>query len=214
MASHWRSSSPRRGWRSWDPSALLREMERRLPLLTSGPRDLPARQRTLRGVVGWSYDLVSEADRALFRRLSTLAGGWTLASAAAVCDPDGDAGIDVLEGVASLIDASLVRSTAASGGGRFDMLQTVREFGLERLDAEDDRTAIERRHAHWFLGLAEEAERHFRGPALEQWLRLLGGRARQPPGRAPVDAPRGRGRDRSLPRRFDVAAVAHRGTPL
>ena len=93
-------------------------MERRLPLLTSGPRDLPARQRTLRGVVDWSYELVSEADRVLFRRLSTLAGGWTLASAAAVCDPDGDAGIDVLEGIASLIDASLVRRTAASGRRR------------------------------------------------------------------------------------------------
>ena len=155
------------------PGMMLREMERRLPLLTSGPRDLPARQRTLRGVVGWSYELVSEADRVLFRRLSTLAGGWTLASAAAVCDPDGDAGIDVLEGIASLIDASLVRRTTASGGGRFDMLQTVREFGLERLDAEDDRTAIERRHAYWFLEFAEEAERHFRGPALEQWLGSL-----------------------------------------
>ena len=61
----------------------------------------------------------------------------------------------------------------ASGDPRFDMLQTVREFGLERLEAEDDRTAIERRHAHWFLGLAEEAERHFRGPGLERWLRSL-----------------------------------------
>ena len=155
------------------PEAMLREMERRLPLLTSGPRDLPARQRTLRGVVDWSYELVSEADRVLFRRLSTFAGGWTLASAAAVCDPDGDAGIDVFEGMASLIDASLVRRTAARGDGRFDMLQTVREFGLERLGAEDDRTAIERRHAYWFLELAEEAERHFRGPALEQWLGSL-----------------------------------------
>ena len=193
---------------------MLREMERRLPLLTSGPRDLPARQRTLRGVVGWSYELVSEADRILFRRLSTLAGGWTLASAAAVCDPDGDAGIDVLEGIASLIDASLVRSTTASGDPRFDMLQTVREFGLERLEAEDDRTAIERRHAYWFLGLAEEAERHFRGPGLEQMATLLGGRARQPPGRAPVGARGGRGRDRPLPGGVDVAAVAHRGIPL
>ena len=84
------------------PGTMLRGMERRLPLLLgSGPRDLPARQRTLRGVVGWSYELLAEADRVLFRRLSTLAGGWTLASAAAVCDPDGDAGIDVLEGIAS-----------------------------------------------------------------------------------------------------------------
>jgi predicted ATPase/class 3 adenylate cyclase len=154
------------------PATMLRGMERRLPLLTSGPRDLPARQRTLRAVVGWSYELVAEADRVLFRRLSTLAGGWTLASASAVCDPDG-AGIDVLEGIASLLDASLVHRTTASGEQRFDMLQIVREFGLERLEAEDDRTAIERRHARWFLGLAEEAERHFRGPGLERWLRSL-----------------------------------------
>ncbi len=155
------------------PEMILRGMERRLPLLTSGPRDLPARHRTLQGVVGWSYDLVAEADRILFRRLSTLAGGWTLASAAAVCDPNGDLGIDLLEGIASLVDANLVRRTTASEDPRFDMLQIVREFGLERLEAENERRAIERRHALWFLGLAEEAERHFRGPGLERWLRSV-----------------------------------------
>ena len=155
------------------PAALLRGMEARLPSLTGVLRDLPARQRTLRKVVGWSYELVAETDRVLFRRLSAMAGGWTMASAAAVCDPEGHAGIDVLEGVASLVDASLVRRTTATRDPRFDMLQTVREFGLERLDAEDDRPAILRRHACWFLDLAEEAERHFRGPGLESWLRSL-----------------------------------------
>ena len=115
---------------------------------------------------------MAEADRVLFRRLSTLAGGWTLASAAAVCDPDGDAGIDVLEGIAS-------SSTPAWFAGPRHRGPAVRHAAdragvrLERLEAEEDRTAIERRHAHWFLGLAEEAESHFRGPGLERWLRSL-----------------------------------------
>ena len=117
MDSHWRSSSPRRGWRSWDPKAMLREMERRLPLLTSGPRDLPARQRTLRGVVDWSYELVSEADRVLFRRLSTLAGGWTWRRRRPCVIRTAMRASTSSRGIASLIDASLVR-TAAAGSRR------------------------------------------------------------------------------------------------
>ncbi len=155
------------------PKAMLQLMERRLPLLIRGPQDLPARQRTLRGAIAWSYELLSEPERLVFRRLTCLAGGSTLAAATAVCDPDGDVGLDMLEGLATLVDVSLVRAVTGEADARFDMLQTVREFGTERLEAEDDRMATQRRHACWFLELAEEAERHLRGPEIVQWLQAL-----------------------------------------
>jgi predicted ATPase len=155
------------------PGAMLQLMERPLPLLVRGPRDVPARQRTLRGAIDWSYELLTDGERMTFRRLSTLAGGSTLEAATAVCDPDGREGIDVLEGLATLVDSSLIRAATGSDDVRYDMLRTVREFGAERLEADDDRAAIERRHACWFLRLAEEAEPHFRGPELERWLRTL-----------------------------------------
>ncbi|HVF07651.1 MAG TPA: adenylate/guanylate cyclase domain-containing protein [Actinomycetota bacterium] len=155
------------------PKAMLQLMEHRLPLLIRGPQDLPARQRTLRGAIAWSYELLSEPERLVFRRLTTLAGGSTLEAAAAVCDPDGDAGLDMLEALATLVDVSLVRAVTGEADARFDMLQTVREFGAERLDAEDDRMATQRRHACWFLELTEEAERHFRGPEIVLWLHAL-----------------------------------------
>jgi predicted ATPase/class 3 adenylate cyclase len=155
------------------PKAMLHRMERRLPLLIRGPQDLPARQRTLRGAIGWSYELLSERERLVFRRLTCLAGGSTLEAATAVCDPDGDVGLDMLESIATLVDVSLVRAVTGEADARFDMLQTVREFGAERLEAEDDRMATQRRHACWFLELAEEAERYFRGPEIVQWLQTL-----------------------------------------
>ena len=155
------------------PRAMLQLMERRLPLLIRGPQDLPARQRTLRGAIGWSYELLSERERLVFRRLTCLAGGSTLEAATAVCDPGGDVGMDMLESLATLVDVSLVRAVTGEADARFDMLQTVREFGAERLEGEDDRMAAQRRHACWFLELAEEGERHFRGPEIVQWLQTL-----------------------------------------
>jgi predicted ATPase/class 3 adenylate cyclase len=156
------------------PAAMLHRMERSLPLLVGGPRDAPDRQRTLRSAIAWSYDLLGDGERALFRRLATLAGGATVEAATAVCDPGGGLGVDVLEGLSSLVDSSLVRAAHTdSGEVRFDMLQTIREFGLDRLDAEDDRAAVAGRHAEWFLRLAEEAETHFRGPDLDRVLESL-----------------------------------------
>jgi tetratricopeptide (TPR) repeat protein len=154
------------------PTALLERMARRLPLLTGGPRDLPARQQTLRATIGWSYELLERSERLLFCRLSPLVG-FTVEAAATVCDSR-DVGIDVLEGLLALVDNSLVH-TIENGGPdvRFGMLQTIREFGLERLEADDDRPATERRHAGWFLALAEDAEPHFRGPELDRWLTIL-----------------------------------------
>jgi hypothetical protein len=150
---------------------MLERMDRRLPLLIRGPRDLPTRQQTLRTTIGWSYELLEKDARMLLRRLAVLAGGSTVETATAVCGRDGDLGIDVLEGLTVLAENSLVQASSGSEGDlRFGMLQTIREFGLERLEAEDDRAAIERRHAEWFLRLAEEAEPKLRGPQLGQCL--------------------------------------------
>jgi predicted ATPase/class 3 adenylate cyclase len=153
------------------PRSMLRRMERALPLLTGGARDLPARQRTLRATIGWSYELLEPAERILFRRLAVVAGGASLDAAGAVC---GDHGIDLLDGLGALADRGLLRSSQEGDQElRFSMLQTIREFGLERLDAEDDRFATERRHAEWLLQLAETAEPELRGPEIERWLAAL-----------------------------------------
>jgi predicted ATPase/class 3 adenylate cyclase len=153
------------------PEAILQRLEHRLELLTGGSVDLPLRQRTLREAIGWSHDLMDDAERALFRRLSVFSGGWTLDAAEAVSeegDGEGWAGIDVL---ASLVDKSLVtRLATESGAVRFTMLATIREFAQERLDAAGEGDAIRGRHAALFLELAERAEPQLRGIDQKRWL--------------------------------------------
>jgi len=152
------------------PQQILPRLQNRLSLLTSGARTLPERQRTLRGAIGWSYDLLDEAERRLFARLSVFTGGWTLESAEAVCDPEG-LGLDALEGLTSLVDKSLVRADEPAGGHpRFSMLETIREFGYEQLGAGSDLDLVLRRHAEHFLGLAVEAEPHLTAGDQVEWL--------------------------------------------
>jgi tetratricopeptide (TPR) repeat protein len=156
------------------PAAMLHRLDRREPLLDAGSRDLPARQQTLRAAIGWSYDLLADHERSLFRRTSVLTGGFTTDTAAAVCDGSRGCGDDVLSGLAVLADNSLI--IPIPGGDRnvrFGMLQTIREFGLDRLDVEDDRAAAERRHAQWFLRVVEDAEPGLRGPELLQSIVIL-----------------------------------------
>ena len=115
------------------PQALLARLDERLKLLTGGARDVPARQRTLRDAIAWSHDLLSPHEQALFRRLGVFAGGCTLEAVEAVGNADGE--LDTLEGMASLIDKSLLRQIeGADDEPRFAMLETIREFGLERLE--------------------------------------------------------------------------------
>src|SRR6266540_1118108 len=117
------------------PQQILPRLQKRLSILTSGARTVPERQRTLRGAIAWSHDLLDDAERRLFARLSVFSGGWTLESSEAVCDPEG-LGLDALEGLTSLVDKSLVRRTEpAEGDPRFSMLETIREFALEQLAA-------------------------------------------------------------------------------
>jgi predicted ATPase len=152
--------------------ALVRRLDRRLPLLIGGPRDAPARLRTMRDAIAWSYDLLDTPDRRLFRRLAVFANGFTLAAAARIAEPDGSASSTMLDGIASLVDQSLVvpvpTSVDASAGEatvepRFTMLETIREFALERLAESGEEPATRRAHAEYFRELAECAEPELRG---------------------------------------------------
>jgi predicted ATPase/class 3 adenylate cyclase len=136
------------------PPALLERLERSLPVLTGGPRDAPARQRTLRDAIAWSHDLLEGDEPVLFRRLAVFRGGWTLEAAEAVAGDDG--ALDVLAGLTALADKSLVRSVAAAGPDpRFGMLETIREFGLEQLTAAGEDDATRRRHADHLVAFSE-----------------------------------------------------------
>jgi predicted ATPase len=126
------------------PAALLERLDQRLPVLTGGGRDVPDRQRTLRDTIAWSYELLDESEQTLFSRLAVFAGGFTLDAAEQVCDAD-------LDTLTSLVEKSLVRQ----GDDRFRMLETIREFALERLEENREREQIARRHIDFFLGLAE-----------------------------------------------------------
>jgi predicted ATPase/DNA-binding XRE family transcriptional regulator len=138
------------------PAALLARLDRRLPLLTAGAQDLPDRQRTLRNTIAWSYDLLPPQEQALFRRLAVFAGGWTLEAAEAVCDASHDLGVDVLEGMTSLVDHSLVHEQGTDDDARFGMLETVREFGLEQLAESGEEVRTRSRHAAYFLQMVHD----------------------------------------------------------
>ena len=139
------------------PSAMLSRLERRLNLLTGGARDLPTRHQTLRNTVDWSYSLLNGAEQTLLRRLSVFTGGCTLEAVEAVCDTKGDLGLDVLDGMASMVDKSLVQQVEqVDKEARFFMLSTIREYSLERLAESKDESATRRAHAAYYLVLAEE----------------------------------------------------------
>jgi predicted ATPase len=155
------------------PQEILERLEYRLELLTGGAVDVPARQRTLREAIAWSHDLLDESERTLFRRLSVFAGGWTLQSAEAVARSP-DEGGDVLEILGSLVDKSLARRVQTeSGESRFGMLESIREFGRERLEAAGEADAIHERHTAHFLDIAESAEPHLRRVEQKEWLDRL-----------------------------------------
>ena len=152
------------------PEQILARLQQRLSILTTGARTLPERQRTLRDAIAWSYDLLDTSEQRLFARLSVFTGGWTLESAEVVCDPQ-ELGLDVLDGLTSLVDKSLVRGTETDEGPvRFSMLETIREFGQEQLRTGGDLEVSRRRHAEHFLDLAVEAEPHLTAKDQSEWL--------------------------------------------
>ena len=153
------------------PAGLLARISGGLELLTGGAQDLPERQRTLRRAIDWSYDLLTLPEQKLFRRLSIFVGGCTLEAAEAVCDAQEDLGIDVLEGVTSLVDKSLLSQMGpADAEPRFTMLETIREYGRERLEQSGESDSGRRAHAAYFLVLAEEGASHNTPAEHESWL--------------------------------------------
>jgi predicted ATPase len=153
------------------PEELLNRLDRRLSFLTGGPRDLPARQQTLRSTIAWSHDLLDDSERRMFARLGVFAAGFSLEAAETVC-ADG-AAPPVLDGLASLLDKSLIRTEdALHGQPRFTMLQVVRDFALEQLDAFGETERLRRAHADYYATLVIGAEPRLRVdpyPVVEQY---------------------------------------------
>ena len=171
------------------PHALLDRLDRRLPLLTGGPRDAPERLRTMRDAISWSYDLLEPDQQRIFRQLAVFDGGFTLDAASYVANGGMPAGLDALDALSSLIDKSLVSpvtsTVAASGEPRFTMLETIREFALEELLRSSEEASAQDAHATWFLDLAERAEPNLRGPDQAAWITRL--EAEMPNMRAVLD---------------------------
>jgi predicted ATPase/class 3 adenylate cyclase len=145
--------------RTLPPPALLRRLDQRLRLLIGGARDVDERQRTLRATIEWSYELLLDEERTLFARLGVFIGGCRLEAAEAVCDPGGELGIDLLGSLESLVEKSLVLPRAdPDGEPRFRMLETIREYAVDVLRTSDALDETRRRHAEYFLELAERVD--------------------------------------------------------
>jgi predicted ATPase/class 3 adenylate cyclase len=174
------------------PAALLQRLERTLPLLTGGARDLEARQQTMRNTLAWSEDLLQPKERRLFWRLAVFVGGFTLEAAEAVCATPAGAeplGVAVVDGLAALVDQSLVQRWSVGqdgaedgakdeereGGGEehFRQLYVVREYALEQLEASGEAEVLRRAHAGYFRDMAEQAEPDLRGPKQAAWMLLV-----------------------------------------
>ncbi len=148
--------------RLFSARGLLRRLEHRLPVLVGGPRDAPARQQTLHKTIAWSYELLEPQDQVLLRRLAVFRGGWSLEAAEAVAGDD--MRIEVLLGLERLVEHNLIRVLEGlRSEPRFVMLETIREFALEQLEAIGERSAAQRRHAEHFCVLAEHADPELRG---------------------------------------------------
>jgi predicted ATPase len=157
------------------PSSMLTRLASRLQLLTGGSRDLPQRQQTLRAAIDWGYDLLSAAEQKLFRRLSVFVGGCNLESVEAVCDTKGDLDLDLLDGMASMVDKSLVQQVEqGKGESRFVMLETLREYALEKLEISGEAALTKRAHAAYYLVLAEENATESSEAEGAGWLERLG----------------------------------------
>jgi predicted ATPase/DNA-binding XRE family transcriptional regulator len=154
------------------PSALLERLSGRLMLQSDGLRDIEPRHRTLNAAIDWSYQLLNVEEQTLFRRLAVFVGGWTLEAAGAVCLEN--LILNILDDTASLLDKNLVKQdTRAEGEPRFAMLETVREYALERLSASGELDDLRQRHIDYFLRLAEGAEAHAFGHEQVTWFDRL-----------------------------------------
>ena len=152
------------------PAELLAQLGRRLPILTGGAKDLPERQRTLRGAIEWSFDLLGEPERRLLARISIFARGGSLEAIDEVANPNSELGVETIDVLAALVDNSLVRRRVEGGDSRYVLLETIREFASEQLVAHGDANLIGRRHAFFYASLCELGERRFTGSDQRAWL--------------------------------------------
>lgn len=161
--------------RLFSPAALLARLEESpLRVLTGGPRDLPSRQQTIRTTIAWSHDLLEPGEARLFRRLGVFANGFTLAAAGSVAgDGFADYSFDLVDGLESLLDKSLLLRLPGDGEPRFGFLETLRAFALEQLQAVGEEETARQAHASYYLALAEEAAIELRGVDQIQWVRRL-----------------------------------------
>ena len=155
------------------PEQIAARLDDRFRLLTGGSRLALPRHQTLRGAIDWSHDLLSEPEQVLWRRLSVFAGGWALEAAEAVCSTDGLEAADILDLLTRLVDRSLVLVEERAGEARYRFLETIRQYGAERLREAGEEVAQRDRHRDWVLALAEAAEPEVRGAEQERWLALL-----------------------------------------
>lgn len=158
------------------PEMLLTRLSHRLKVVTGGAQDLPARQQTLRATIDWSYSLLTPAEQTLLARLAVFAGGRTLEAVEAVCDSDGDLAVDVLDGLESLLNKSLLRVEQGSTGSeaRYVMLETIHEYAAEQLVLRGEADTLRRAHAAYYLTLAERGAREVVGPNQGAWLERVG----------------------------------------
>jgi predicted ATPase/class 3 adenylate cyclase len=152
------------------PEAILTRLEHQLAVLAAGSRDLPERQQTLRGAIAWSYDILDEPCRLLLDRLSVFAGHMELEAAEVVSGPASELGQDPLDGILSLADQSLIRTIDDPAAPGFQMLETIREFASEMLEARGQRAELERRHGAWFVDFAKRGSPELNGDAQREWL--------------------------------------------
>ncbi len=156
------------------PKVILDRLWPRLDLLAGGERDVPPRQQTLRGAIAWSYGLLGAETRVLFERLSVFNGNFSLEAVERVCTPEGDLGAPLLEGLAALVDQSLLRrASTTDAASRFRMLGVIREFAAEQLTARGDAERLRRRHAGFCVALAETAQTKLESPDQDVWLGRL-----------------------------------------
>ncbi|MFG1783430.1 ATP-binding protein [Rhodococcus oryzae] len=154
------------------PEQILQRLTDRYTLLTRGRRNAPSRQQTLQMCIGWSYDLCTPAEQQLWARLSVFAGSLDLEAAEAVCADD-EADQDVVDTLASLVDKSILIREQSRGGVRFRLLDTVRDFGRDKLDHTGQRLALRRRHHDWYLQLALDADDAWMSPNQLEWTARL-----------------------------------------
>ncbi len=152
---------------------IAERLDNRFRLLTGGGRTALPRQQTLRGTLDWSYDLLSQKEQALLRRLSVFAGGWTLEAVEAVCTGDGVDATEILDLMTELVFKSLVLMDAPEGQPRYRLLETIRQYGRDRLDESGETSGVRKRHLHWYLRLAEQAEPELTGADQSMWLDRL-----------------------------------------